>query len=82
MRQRTLIVDRMTLHLPRGASTNPRAIVRQIGLALAAHDAAGSQARLAAVADPPRHGEAASVFARRLARTVATAAGRGGRDAG
>jgi hypothetical protein len=81
-RQRTLIVDRMILRLPRGASANPRSIARQIGLALAARDVAESQARLAAVAEPPRHGEAASAFARRVARTVATVAERGGRDGG
>jgi hypothetical protein len=81
-RQRTLIVDRMILRLPRGASGNPRSIARQIGLALAARDVAESQARLAAVAEPPRHGEAGSAFARRVARTVATAAKRGGRNGG
>lgn len=81
-RQRTLIIDRMTLRLPRGASRNPRSIARQIGLALAARDVAEPQARLAAVAEPPRRGEAGSAFARRVAKTVATATGRGGRDGG
>lgn len=80
--RRTLVIDRMTLRLPRGASKHPRSIARQIGLALAAGQVTASQVRLAAVADPPRRGEAGSAFARRVGRTVLTAAGRGGRDGG
>lgn len=81
-RQRTLVIDRMTLRLTRGAGANPRLIARQIGLALAARGVAEPQARLAAVADPPRRGEAGSAFARRVAKTVATPTGRGGRNGG
>jgi hypothetical protein len=78
-RGRTLIVDRLTLHLPRGASASPRALAREIGRALAAEAGTAAQARLAVAADPPCRGEAASAFTRRVAQAVAR---RGGTDAG
>ncbi len=78
----TVIIDRLTLRLPRGTERNAKAISREIARALAERGVMEHRARLAVVADPPKSGDAPGPSARRIAAAVVGAAKRGGGHAG
>jgi hypothetical protein len=83
MTGRRLIIERLALRVSHGSRVDPRAISQEIARALAATPGLASRARLSVAVDPPRRGEAGTVFARRIGRAAAAApTRRGGGDAG